>query len=98
MLAMLRQHGLCAETVISAELREYLDCEQIRLETGFVEAKPLLYRVFVHRVDLDLQRLPEASDSLVKFSQRKFSPASCASLQLGTPPYYRGYEGEASSI
>ena len=98
MLAILREHELRAETTITAELRAHLGCAQIRLESGFLEAKPLPYQVLVRRIDLDPQGLTEPTQGIVKFSPRRFSPATYDSLQLGTPLYYRGYDGEGSGI
>ena len=98
MLAILREHGLRAETAITAEVREHLGCAQIRLESRFLEAKPLPYQVFVRRVGLDPRGLTEPAQGIVKFSPRRFSPATYDSLQLGTPLYYRGYDGEGSGI
>ena len=98
MLTVLREHGLRAEITITSELREQLGCTQIRLESGFLEAKPFPSQVFVRRVDLDPARPTEPSQGIVKFSPRRFSLVTYRSLQLGTPEYYRGYEGEGSGI
>jgi len=98
MLTVLREHGLRAEITITSELREHLACVQIRLESGFIEANPVPSLVFVRRVDLDPAPSTEPSQGVVKFSPRRFSLATCDSLQLGTPEYYRGYEGEGSGI
>lgn len=98
MLTVLRKHGLRAEIAITSELREHLGCMQIRLESRFLEAKPFPSQVLIRRVDLDPVRSTEPSQGVVKFSPRRFSPATYRSLQLGTPEYYRGYEGEGSGI
>ena len=95
MLAILREHGLRAEISNIAELHEQLGCAQIRLESGFHEAKPFPYQVFVRRVDLDPNRLTEPVEEIVKFAPRRFSPVTYDSLQLGTPAYNRGYEATA---
>ena len=98
MLEILRERELRAEIAVTAELREHLGCTQIRLESGFMEAKPSPSQVFVRRVDLDSQRSTDPSQGIVKFSPRKFSPATYGSLQLGTPQYYREYEGRGCGI
>ena len=97
-LEMLREHGLRAETTITAELTAHLGCTQIHLESSFVEAKPFPYQVFVRRVDLDPHPITEPLESIVKISPRALSPATYHSLRLGTPMYYRGYEGKGSGI
>ena len=98
MLAILREHELRGETAITPELREHLGCAQTQLESGFVEATPFLYQVFVRRIDLDPQPLTEPSQGIVKFSPRSFSPATYDSVRLGTAQYYREYEGEGFGI
>ena len=98
MLPLLREHELRAEIAITAELREHFGCAQIRLESGFVEAKPFAYQMLVRQVDLDPQRSTGPSQSIVKFSPRRFSLATYESVQLGTPQYYRECEGEGSGI
>ncbi len=98
MVAILREHGMRAEIAVAPEWREHLGCAQIRLESAFVEAKPFACFVFVRRVDLDPQQKPRLSQGIVKFSPRQFSPATHESVQLGTAPYYRGYEGEGPGV
>lgn len=97
-LSILRKQGLHASITIPAELREQTDCTQMRAESGFIEAKPLSYLVFVHRVDLCQQGLQVHDASIVKYSRSKYAPANAEHLKIATPQHYRDYAGSGSGV
>lgn len=97
-LAILKAEGLRAETSISDEMREHLDCEQLGLESGFVEAKPYPYQVLVRTVNLDPIGALEEARSVVKFSKRGHALTRSDALKLATAAHYRKYEGDGVGI
>ena len=96
-LGIVRDKGLRASVTLPAELREHTDCAQMRIESGFIEARPLPYLVLVHRVDMD-QQGDVPMGPVVKYSKTRYTLAQADNVKLATPPYYRDYPGKASGV
>ena len=79
-------------------MRELLDCEQMELESVFVEAKPNLTMTLVHRVELGQGDIQERPSSIVKYSPARYAPARTERLKIATARHYREFEGGGPGI
>ena len=97
-VSAIREQRLRAELSIPKELSEDLDCEQMNLESAFMEAKPEVTMVSVHRVELAQSDLKEGLSSVVKYSPARLASARSEHLKIATARHYREFKGGGPGV
>lgn len=97
-IAHIREHGSRAESTIPAALSELIDCEQMTLESTFIEAKPEPTIVLVHRIDLGQGDFQDDLTSVVKYSPAHYAPSRAEHLKIATARHYRQFEGGGPGV
>ena len=79
------------------ESKRTLECEEVKLDSAFIEEGPPKATVLVYHIDL-AKSAATASQPIVKFSEEKYAIGRAKDLKLGSPEYYRRYEGDSVGV